>query len=157
MALGTDKSATQPGKRSRRHGRMMAVQILYAFEQKGYDDDGRLLVEDDEAVSGDEGARSFARSLFDGFVAERTAVDAVVDGSLKNWTLHRLAKPDRCILRLGAFELLYCADTPPKVAINEYIELAKAVGSEGKSAKLVNGVLDKIAREHRGDEVPRRS
>jgi len=142
-----------PGKRSRRDGRVLAIQILYAYEQKRYDDDGRLLVHDE--VEGDADARGFARTLFDGFTGERAAVDAVVDASLKNWTLTRLAVSDRCLLRLGCYELLYCSDTPPKVAINEYIEIAKQYGSEGKSAKLINGVLDRIAREHRGDEVGR--
>ncbi len=143
--------ASKVSKRSRREGRTIAVQTLYAFEQKRYADDGELVVPDE--LIGEEPSCEFGRDLFVGFVTERAAVDAVVDGSLKNWTLTRLALPDRCILRLGCYELLYCANTPPRVVINEYIELAKQFGSEGKSAKLVNGVLDKIAREHRGEEV----
>ena len=87
---------------------------------------------------------------------ERDAVDAVVDARLHNWSIGRLAVLDHTVLRLGCYELLYRADTPPKVAINEYIELAKIYGSEQKTAKLVNGVLDKIARDHRGDEVAKR-
>ncbi len=83
-------------------------------------------------------------------------MDAAVDQRLENWTIQRLAVLDRALLRLGAYELLFCADTPPKVTINEYIELAKRYGSEAKTAKLVNGVLDKIAREHRPSEVARR-
>ncbi len=64
-----------------------------------------------------------------------------------------MAVADRAILRLGAYEILYCADTPAKVAINEYIELSKRYGSEAKTPKLVNAVLDKIAREHRAGDV----
>jgi N utilization substance protein B len=64
---------------------------------------------------------------------------------------------DRAIMRLGAAEILYRNDTPPKVAINEAIELAKRFGSEEKTAKLVNGVLDKLARDHRPDDLKKRA
>jgi transcription antitermination protein NusB len=141
------------GNESRTRGRMLALQMLYSFEQNHYLDDGRLLPED-ITVEIDREAQVFAKSLFDGFIAQRVPVDASVDGRLDNWTIHRLAVLDRSILRLGAYELIYCPETPPKVAINEYIELAKAFGSEAKTTKLVNGVLDRIAKEHRQSEVP---
>ena len=133
----------------------MALQLLYSFEQNKYIDDGQLMPLDElEAVDADSSA--FAQTLFQGFVAQRQPIDAAVDKRLENWTIQRLAVLDRALLRLGAYELLYCADTPPKVTINEYIELAKRYGSEAKTAKLVNGVLDKIAREHRPGEVSHR-
>jgi N utilization substance protein B len=128
-------------------GRTLALQMLYSFEQNHYADDGNLVTEEVTAEVGEEAAQ-FARSLFDGFRAERAPVDAAVDQRLENWSIQRLAVIDRAILRLGAFELLYRADTPPKAAINEWIEIAKAYGSEAKTPKLVNGVLDRIARDH---------
>ncbi len=145
------------GKASARsQGRELALQLLYSFEQNKYVDDGQLLpLEEAEAVEQD--ATAFAHELFQGFIAQRGPVDTAVDQRLENWTIQRLAVLDRALLRLGAFELLFCVDTPPKVAINEYIELAKRYGSEAKTAKLVNGVLDKIAREHRPSEVARRA
>jgi N utilization substance protein B len=82
-------------------------------------------------------------------LAERPAVDATIDKRLQNWTLARMAVLDRSILRLGCYELLYRADTPTRVIINEWIELAKSYGSEGRTAGLVNGVLDRIAKDHR--------
>lgn len=149
-------SARRNGKgSSRSQGRELALQLLYSFEQNKYVDDGQLLPLDvAEAV--DAEASAFAHGLFQGFIASRAPVDAAVDQRLENWTIQRLAVLDRALLRLGAYELLFCADTPPKVTINEYIELAKRYGSEAKTAKLVNGVLDKIAREHRPSEVARR-
>ena len=60
-------------------------------------------------------------------------------------------------MRLGAYEILYSTDTPPKVAINEAIELAKKYGSEEKTTKLVNGVLDRIARDHRPDDLKKKA
>jgi N utilization substance protein B len=149
-------STRRNGKGSTRsQGRELALQLLYSFEQNKYVDDGQLLpLEVAEAVDAESSA--FAHGLFQGFIGQRTVVDAAVDQRLENWTIQRLAVLDRALLRLGAYELLCCADTPPKVTINEYIELAKRYGSEAKTAKLVNGVLDKIAREHRPAEVARR-
>ena len=86
-----------------------------------------------------------------GFIKERPAIDAAVDKRLDNWTIHRLAVADRALLRLGSYEIMYCAETPPKVVINEYIELAKLYGSDIKTSKLVNAVLDKLAKEQRAD------
>lgn len=148
-------SGTRMVVRQRRAARVRALQLLYAFEQKHYEDDERLAVaisadgERDEVLPA--AAEELARELYIGFRIERSAVDAVIDARLHNWTLHRLAVVDRGILRLGAYELLYRADVPAKVAINEAIELAKQFGSDAKTAKLVNGVLDKIARDHRDD------
>jgi transcription antitermination protein NusB len=150
-------TAKASGKRSelRSRGRELATQMMYSFEQNKYLDDGMLL-----PMDASEGMESesieFARSLLAGFAKERPAIDAAIDKRLDNWTIHRLAVADRALLRLGAFEILYCADTPPKVSINEYIELAKRYGSEAKTPKLVNAVLDKIAREHRSDQVSKR-
>jgi N utilization substance protein B len=149
------KDGAKPqGKRSeaRSRGRELALQLLYSFEQNKFIDDGMLLPAD--ATDGLEmESVEFARMLQGGFAKERPAVDSAVDKRLENWTIHRLAVADRAILRLGAYEILYCSDTPAKVAINEYIELAKRYGSEAKTPKLVNAVLDKIAKEHRAGDV----
>jgi transcription antitermination protein NusB len=133
---------------ARTRGRSLALQMVYSYEQNHYDADARLIPSDDLAEV-DEEARGFANELFDGFCAQRTPVDAAIDKRLVNWTIGRLSVIDRAILRLGAYELLYCSGTPPKVAINEYIELAKRFGTESNTARLVNGVLDKVARDHR--------
>ncbi|TVR44381.1 MAG: transcription antitermination factor NusB [Planctomycetota bacterium] len=138
----------QPTQQLRRQGRAHALALAYAFDQKHYQDDERLAVEGEGGELSAE-AREHGRGIFNGLVIERTAVDAIVDGCLTNWTLGRMAVLDRSILRLGCYELLYCLDVPPKVVINEYIELAKVYGSDGKTAKLVNGVLDRIAKQHR--------
>jgi len=132
----------------RRQGRELALQYFYAFEQNHYEDTGRLIPSEDlEAVHAD--GRTFALELFAGFQANRVPIDAAVDKRLANWTIGRLALTDRQILRLGTYEILYCEDTPPKVSISEAVELAKTYGTEDKTAGLVNGVLDRIAREHR--------
>ena len=78
------------------------------------------------------------------------AVDEAIADHLKNWSPERLARLDRIILRLGAAELLYLDDIPPKVTINEYVELSRLFGTE-ESPGFVNGVLDAISRDHLSD------
>jgi N utilization substance protein B len=154
-AVETDREpATR--RHGRSPGRVLALQYLYAWEQNHYQDDGCLVPDELLSEAADEAA-TFARALFAGCLAQRVPIDAAVDARLENWTIHRLAVADRAILRLGAYEIIFCPETPPKVAINEGIELAKQFGSEAKTAKLVNGVLDRIAREHRAGEVGRRA
>jgi N utilization substance protein B len=136
----------------RRQGRELALQLLYAFEQNHYADGGRLIPDEDLALVEAE-AQTFAKELFAGFQANRVPIDAAVDKRLENWSIGRLAVIDRQILRLGCYELLYCLDTPPKVAITEAVEMSKRYGSEDKTTRLVNGVLDRIAREHRTEAM----
>jgi N utilization substance protein B len=95
-----------------------------------------------------EAVETQAAEWFSGFIVNRVPIDAAIDKRLTNWTIHRLAAVDRNILRLGAFEILYDTVTPPKVAINEAVEMAKRFGSEDKTAKLVNAVLDRLAKDH---------
>ena len=128
-------------------GRAIAVQLLYAYEQNKYVDDGQLLTDD---VPSDDGvdplALAYAKELFTCFVANRIPVDAAIDKRLENWTIHRLAVADRSVLRLGAVEILYRTDTPPKVAINEAIELAKL--GKGSLCSSITTANDEIAKEY---------
>ena len=90
----------------------------------------------------DEDLRAFAWSLFAGVRENRAALDARISTAAENWTLARMAPTDRNALRLGAYEVLH-SDTPPRVAIDEAVELAKRFGS-AQSAQFVNGILDKL-------------
>lgn len=86
---------------------------------------------------------AFALELFDGVSAHRAAIDERLSAAAENWRLQRMAAVDRNVLRLGAFELLFTPETPPSVALNEAIELARRYGSADSPA-FVNGVLDKL-------------
>ncbi len=92
---------------------------------------------------GDARAAALAVELLSGCLEHREEVDAVIRQTAQNWELERMATTDRNILRLGVFELLFHQQTPPKVAINEAIELAKKYSTEN-SPTFVNGVLDRI-------------
>lgn len=74
-------------------------------------------------------------------------IDQTISKYLKEWKLDRLATVDRSILRIATFELLYQADIPVKVSINEAVELAKTFGSN-ESSKFINGVLGAMVKDH---------
>jgi len=87
----------------------------------------------------------FARGLLAGVRRHRPELDQRLAETAANWSLARMAATDRNALRLGAYELLF-AETPPRVAINEAIELAKRFGTE-ESGHFVNGILDRLLRQ----------
>jgi len=86
----------------------------------------------------------FAASLLSGVRRNRAELDDFLTPIARNWSLARMAVIDRNILRLGAWEILFC-DTPGSVAINEAVELAKRYGSR-QSPQFVNGILDRLLK-----------
>jgi transcription antitermination protein NusB len=92
--------------------------------------------------AGAEQLLEFARGLVAGVRRHRAELDERFNQIAEHWTLHRMAVTDRNVLRLGAYEILH-TDTPPRVAINEAIELANRFGS-AQSSQFVNGILDKL-------------
>jgi N utilization substance protein B len=86
---------------------------------------------------------AFTLALYDGVLAHQDDLDRRLSEVLENWRLPRLAAVDRNVLRLGAYELLPGSATPPRVALNEAIELARRYGSADSPA-FVNGVLDRL-------------
>ncbi len=129
----------------RRKAREIAVQILYQADVAG--------VPFSEAFSTYEGyfrpslkVLSFAKELVDGVAKNQKDIDEIIESFSKNWKLSRMSAIDRNILRLATYELLYRSDIPPKVSINEAVELAKSFGSE-ESASFVNGILDAIYKK----------
>jgi len=95
-----------------------------------------------------EGLIAFAQSLLDGVIGHRDEIDEQLKKIAENWKLGRMARIDRNILRLGAYEILF-AETPDRVAINEAIELAKRYGNE-QSSQFVNGILDRLLKRSTG-------
>lgn len=96
----------------------------------------------------------FFRDLLKGVVARQREIDPLVDQQLAHgWRLTRIDSILRAVLRAGVFELLDRADVPGKVVINEYIEVAQAFFS-AEEPRVVNGVLDKLARRLRPEEFP---
>ena len=93
----------------------------------------------------DAEAADFCRALAEGTLENRPAIDETIKQHTENWKLERMPSVDRNILRLAAYELLYCPEVPDKVAIDEAIELAKLY-SDDKAPRFINSVLDKILK-----------
>jgi N utilization substance protein B len=96
------------------------------------------------AADGDPDLNPYTIELVEGVIANRTGVDAALTASLDDWTLERLPAVDREVLRLGAYELLFCGDVPDAVAISEAVELARSLSTD-ESPAFVNGVLGALA------------
>jgi N utilization substance protein B len=129
---------------NRSRSREVALQLLFQRDHNAIVDRGGLerFVHDRLA---DPALRSFCLCLFDGVVHHAEEIDQRLTQAAENWRLPRMAGVDRNVLRLGAFELLFSAETPAGVALNEAIELARRFGS-ADSPGFVNGVLDQIRR-----------
>lgn len=134
--------------RKRSQGRELALQILYQLDitRDAFEQVARNFWQMDANLDCAEEARLFAEELVKGVLANLAAVDEAIARYAENWELDRMAVVDRNILRLSAYELLMREDIPPKVSINEAVELAKKY-SGVQSSKFVNGILDKIKSE----------
>jgi transcription antitermination protein NusB len=123
----------------RRRARIMAFQVLFEVDVTGHHPEIALRERLAEQPLAAEGA-AFCRRLLDGVLQHLVTLDAILVRIAPEWPLDQIAPVDRAILRLATFELVFCDETPSKVAINEAIELAKLFGSES-SGRFVNGVL----------------
>ena len=130
---------------SRRKAREDAVQMLYQIDLSGEDPQRAIELYTEHLAPGEEQSE-FAAELVRGCSEHRDEIDAKLREVSRHWRLERMARVDRNILRLAAFELLWQPQIPRRVTLNEAVELAKRFGDEDSPA-FVNGVLDKIASE----------
>jgi transcription antitermination factor NusB len=129
--------------RKRTRARECALKILYAIDitkEEPQECIENFWLDNSETESQ---VKDFAETLVRGVYEKRSAIDKLISKYTTNWELERMAVIDRNILRFATYELLYTDDIPPKVAINEAIDVAKKYGDKD-SGKFVNGVLDKI-------------
>jgi N utilization substance protein B len=133
--------------RRRTRARDIALQVLFQFDVRG-EGYGTEVGKTTAQLCGDEAdgeteIGEFAAKLVDGTLEHRAAIDERLQSVTKNWDLKRMATVDRNVLRMAVYELAHCNDVPPKVAINEAIELGKKF-STANSGGFVNGILDRI-------------
>ncbi len=128
--------------RDKRRARELALQFLYQVDIRGSETMKAL---DEFLSSAPDGAVPHARSLVIGCTEKLEELDSHIAKWSENWDIERMATVDRNILRIGVFEMLFVEDIPPKVAIDEAIEIAKIYG-DADSAGFVNGVLDGVYR-----------
>ena len=132
----------------RRKAREVALQFLYQLDQHGETDPSSHEAEFWARHPVDEETRAFASALVRGATSRHAEVDKIIAQYTEHWDLDRMAVVDRNILRLAIYELLDDPSVPPKVAINEAIEIGKKFGT-GESSRFINGILDRVHRELR--------
>lgn len=132
---------------SNRHlGRIVALQTLYEYEFRVQSEDSSVDVDEIlrrgiERYESTLDDKTFVEELVRGVIEHQAELDEKIQPIAPDWPIEQIARIDRSILRIGLYELLHRADiVPPKVAINEAVELAKAFGSDN-SSKFINGVL----------------
>lgn len=128
--------------KKRTRARELSLQFLYQLDLLGDELMAELarFLRDEER---DAETCRFAKRIVQGAFEQRLRIDTEIQAVAQNWQISRMAVIDRNVLRLAAYELLYCEDIPPKVAINEAIELGKRY-STSNSGAFINGILDKI-------------
>jgi len=131
----------------RRKSRELALQFFYGHDfQKRSNDEQAVDLEFEEFVdnfdTGDK-ALPYTRQLIAGLCAHVDELDKLLEAHAKNWRLERMALVERNILRIAAYEMLYCDDVPSQVAINEALEIAKRY-SVHDAVAFINGILDAL-------------
>lgn len=135
---------------NRHLGRIVALQTLYEQDFRSEVEDNsfdlaEVLTRNISRYQETIDDKEFIEQLVDGVDKNQQKIDEILQPVAPEWPVEQMARMDRVILRIGAYELLYESDVPPKVAINEAVELAKSFGGEN-SSKFVNGVLGTVLR-----------
>jgi len=131
-------------KSKRRIAREKTLQILYAVELNP-DSYNELITNYYDDLQG-ENEKEFSRSLIRKVIRNQEELDILIESKASNWEFNRIALIDRLLLRMGIAEILFFPDIPPKVSINEVIEISKDY-STSKSSKFINGILDAVLTE----------
>ncbi len=126
---------------SRTRAREVALQALFQEDLNPRDSRDQVMPLLENRLKEPE-LRDFAVSLVLGVLRNRDELDALIAAKADNWSIERMAATDRNVLRMGTYEIRY-TDTPPRVAIDEAVELAKRFGA-ANSSQFVNGILDKL-------------
>jgi N utilization substance protein B len=128
----------------RREARELALQMLYALDSNS----SVMLRETLQTFREEQGeinsrVREFAEGLVQGVQSQRETIDEAIRARSKNWSLARMPRVDLNVMRLATYELMFRADIPKKVTINEAIEIVRRYGDK-ESPAFVNGILDEI-------------
>ena len=158
----SDQPTPKPTPSRRQAARLAAVQALYQW-QEGEHAPAEIIEQFLNVRTGEAGEggmrRDADRPLFkdvvEGTVAHKDELEQTVSAALaEDWTWKRVDRLVRAILLAGAYELLHRRDVPPRVAINEYVEIAHAFYDQGEPS-FINSVLDRVARQARSAELVR--
>jgi N utilization substance protein B len=139
--------------KQRRRAREHALEALFYMDVRR-DFSRQALDRYIQCFSPGERAAEFFRHLTEGVMGRRETLDGTIEQFSENWRVRRMAHVDRNILRIAIFEILYCPDIPPKVSINEAIDIGKKYGTD-ESGGFINGILDgAFLAAERGELAP---
>lgn len=127
---------------NRHLSRMIAMQTIYEYCFRDNADLSEIKSRSANEFA-DKADSNFVASLVDGTISKTDQIDQIIAKSAPEWPIDQICLIDKSILRLAIFELNYGKDAPPKVVINEAVELAKQFGSQN-SSKFINGVLGTV-------------
>ena len=127
---------------TRRRARELAMQALFYMDTQ-QNGSPQMLERFCENFSLPVKVRPFFMKLVNGVLAAQPQIDDIIERFSKNWRVQRMSCVDRNVMRVAVFEMLFCPDIPPKVSINEAIDVAKKFGTE-ESGAFINGIVDSI-------------
>ncbi len=132
---------------NRHLSRTVAMQSLFEWDFKSKKDDLKSIIENNihQFAEGLEDT-AFIYELAEGCVGKLSEIDEIITKTAPEWPVDQITHVDRNVLRVGIYELMFLKDVPPKVAINEAVEMAKTFGGE-TSGKFVNGVLGTLYKQ----------
>jgi N utilization substance protein B len=130
----------------RREGRQLAVQFLYQHDLHPKEDVRKALDTFWGLIEKKDINRTYVEELINGVLERQKKLDELINSYAKNWDVKRMAPVDRNILRLALYEMNHRDDIPPVAAINEAIEVAKALSTDD-SGRFVNGILDRAKKD----------
>jgi N utilization substance protein B len=126
----------------RRRARELAMQALFYMDVH-HNASPQMLQRFCDNFIPPQKARPFFLKLVNGVLESQPQIDALIEHFSKNWRINRMACVDRNVMRIAVFEMLFCQDIPPKVSINEAIDVGKKFGTE-ESGAFINGIIDRI-------------
>jgi transcription antitermination protein NusB len=127
---------------TRRQARELAMQALFYMDMQN-NASLQMLEHFCEIFRPSKKCAPFFLELVNGVIAAKVEIDALIERFSKNWKIKRMSCVDRNVMRIAVYELLYCRDIPPKVSINEAVDVGKKFGTE-ESGAFINGIMDSI-------------
>lgn len=130
---------------TRRQARELAMQALFYMDMQN-EASPQMLRHFCKIFRPPQKSEPFFSELVKGVLAAKVEIDALIERFSKNWKIGRMSCVDRNVMRIAVYELLYCQDIPPKVSINEAVDIGKKFGTE-ESGAFINGIMDSIRAE----------
>jgi N utilization substance protein B len=127
---------------TRRQARELAMQALFCMDMQN-NSSPQMLENFCDCFRPSKKSHPFFMKLVNGVLETRNTIDALIERFSQNWKINRMSCVDRNVMRIAVFEMLYCDDIPPKVSINEAVDIGKKFGSE-ESGAFINGIMDGI-------------